>query len=96
MNRFDIFEDPVLLDLGPVPLTLTIITSFVVSLVLIVVTAFMRAAMVRRPSGRLATVTEMTYESIDHLVTDVVGRPVRWLVGGPGNTLIVGHGSFSL
>jgi F-type H+-transporting ATPase subunit a len=78
--RFEIFHDPVLFELGPVPLTKTMVTSFGVSLVLVVIAATMRAAVLRHPAGKLAAATEMTFESIEQLVTDVVGRPVPWLV----------------
>ena len=88
MKRFDIFHDPVLLNLGPVPVTQTMATSFGVSVVLIVMAAAMRTAVLRRPTGKLAAITEMTFESIDQLVTDVVGRPIPWLVMFAGSLFL--------
>lgn len=88
MRRFEIFHDPVWLDLGPVPLTQTMATSFGVSVVLVVIAATMRAAVLRRPTGKLAAATEMTFESIEKLVTDVVGRPVPWLVMFAGSLFL--------
>lgn len=80
MKRFDIFHDPVLFKVGPFPLTQTTATSFTISLVLIAIAALMRAAVLHHPTSKLAAASEMTFESIEKLVTDVVGRPVNWLV----------------
>jgi F-type H+-transporting ATPase subunit a len=88
VKRFDVFHDPVLLNLGPIPLTQTMATSFGVSVVLIVIAAIMRAAVLQRPRGQLAAITEMTLESIEQLVTDVVGRPIPWLVTFAGSLFL--------
>lgn len=88
MKRFDIFHDPVLLNLGPIPVTLTMLTSLGVSVVLVVIAALMRAAVLHRPMGQFATATEMVFESIDQMVTDVVGRPVPWLVMYAGSLFL--------
>ena len=88
MIRFEIFDDPVLFELGPVPLTKTMVTSCGVSLALVVIAATMRVAVLRHPTGKLAAATEMTFESIDRLVTDVVGRPVPWLVMFAGSLFL--------
>jgi F-type H+-transporting ATPase subunit a len=63
-------------------------TSFAVSVFLIVVAALMRAAVLRHPAGKLAAATEMTFESIDQLVTDIVGRRVPWLVMYAGSLFL--------
>jgi F-type H+-transporting ATPase subunit a len=88
MKRFDIFYDPVLFNIGPIPVTQTMVTSLGVSAVLISIAALMRTAVLKRPAGRLATVTEMTVEWLDQLVTDVVGRPVPWLVMFSGSLFL--------
>lgn len=88
LKRFDIFHDPVLFSVGPIPLTQTMATSLGVSVVLIIIAATMRAAVLRRPTGQLAAATEMTFELIDQLVTDVVGRPVPWLVMFSGSLFL--------
>jgi F-type H+-transporting ATPase subunit a len=63
-------------------------TSFGVSVVLIVIAAIMRAAVLQRPRGQLAAITEMTLESIEQLVTDIVGRPIPWLVTFAGSLFL--------
>jgi F-type H+-transporting ATPase subunit a len=88
MMRFEIFDDPVLFDLGPIPITETMATSFGVSVFLIVVGGVMRAAVLRHPASKLATATEITFESMEKLVTDVVGRPVPWLVMYAGSLFL--------
>lgn len=88
MKRFDIFHDPVLFEIGPIPLTQTMATSLGISIVLVSVAALMRSAVLKRPTGRLATVTEITVEWLDQLVTDVVGRPVPWLVMFSGSLFL--------
>ena len=88
MRSIDIFHDSVLWNLGPLPLTETMVTSFFVSVVLIAVAFVVRVTISHQPTGRLAVATEMTYESIDQLVTDVVGRPVPWLVSYAGSLFL--------
>lgn len=80
MKRFDIFSDPVLVQLGPVPVTQTMAISTSVSIALVLLAMMLRIALLRHPSGILAALTEWIYESIESLVTDIVGRPVSWLV----------------
>jgi F-type H+-transporting ATPase subunit a len=88
VKRFDLFDDPVLLHLGPVPITQTMVTSIGVSFVLIAVAAAMRSAAVRHPRGTLAAASEMMFESIDQLVTDVVGRRTHWLTMFAGSLFL--------
>ena len=88
MKHFDIFHDPVLIDLGPIPLTQTMVTSMGVSFGLIFIAAIIRAAVLRRPNGQLAAATEMTFESMERLVREVVGRPVPWLVVFAGSLFL--------
>lgn len=88
MTRFDIFEDPVLFRIGPVPCTQTMATSLGVSLTLVMLAAWMRWAVLQRPTGFLATVTEIVVDWLDQLVRDVVGRPVRWLVFFSGSLFL--------
>ena len=88
MTRFDIFHDPVLFSIGPAPVTQTMATSLGISVVLIAIAAWMRTVLLKRPAGLPATVTEMTVEWLDQLVTDVVGRPVPWLVMFSGSLFL--------
>ena len=80
MKRFEIFHDPVLFNIGPIPLTQTMVTTFGISVALVGAATLMRWAVLRRPLGQLATVTEMIVEWLEQLVTDVVGRSAPWLV----------------
>jgi F-type H+-transporting ATPase subunit a len=88
VRRFDIFHDPVLLQLGPVPITQTMATSIGISLVLIVIAEALRSAVRRRPAGLMAAASEIIFESIDQLVTDVVGRRTPWLAMFAGSLFL--------
>jgi F-type H+-transporting ATPase subunit a len=85
MNHVDIFHDRVLLQLGPVPLTTTIVTTVGVSAVLVLMAAMLRAALRHHPQGTLALLALLAYEWLDALVSDIVGRPVPWLVTFAGS-----------
>jgi F-type H+-transporting ATPase subunit a len=71
----EIFVDRVLVWLGPVPITRTMVTSLATSLALIVVFAALARAVVRRPSGRLAAAGRLTFGFLRDLVTEAAGRP---------------------
>lgn len=88
MKRFDIFHDPVLFQIGPIPCTQTMATSTIVSIVLVVIALLMRTALMRSPNGTFASVSEMAFESIDNLVTEVIGRPIPWLVTFSGGLFL--------
>lgn len=88
MKQFDIFHDPVLFHVGPVPVTQTMVTSVGVSVVLVAVAVIMRSAVLYRPGSKLATVAEMVVGWLDGLVTDVVGRSVPWLVMFSGSLFL--------
>lgn len=88
MKRFDIFHDPVLLQLGPVPITKTMATSIGISLALVIIASIMRSAVTRRPAGPMAAASEIVFESIDQLVTDVVGRRTPWLAMFAGSLFL--------
>lgn len=68
-----IFGDPVLFHLGPVPVTETMVTSTVVSLVLMIVAIALRNLVRSRPDHWLSAVSFMTVESCDELVEEIVG-----------------------
>ncbi len=73
--KLRIFGDPVLFELGPLPITETMITSAVVTAVLIGMAAVLRRLVDTKPEHPLAVVAIMAIESIDQLVEDVLGRP---------------------
>ena len=88
VKRFDIFHDPVLLQFGPVPITKTMATSIGISLALVIIASIMRSAVTRRPAGPMAAASEIVFESIDQLVTDVVGRRTPWLAMFAGSLFL--------
>jgi len=73
--RPEIFADRVLVWLGPVPLTQTMVTSVVTSVMLIVAFALIARAVVTEPSGRLAAAGRLTLKFLHDLVENAVGRP---------------------
>lgn len=79
-----IFGDPVLFQVGPVPITETMVTSSAVSLSLVVAAAAMRVMIVRNPRHWLSLVALLGIEWLDDLVTNIVGKPQ------PGVTTITG------
>lgn len=89
MTRIYIFDDPVVFELGPVPVTETVLTTLAVTATLIAAAAAIRAALNRRPNGRLATVAEFIVSWLDNLVSDVVGRPVPWLASFCGSQFLL-------
>jgi F-type H+-transporting ATPase subunit a len=85
MNHVDIFHDRVLLQLGPVPITTTIVTTVGVTAALLLMAIVLRAALRHRPQSTLALLAMLTYEWLDALVSDIVGRTVPWLVTFAGS-----------
>jgi len=70
----EIFDERVLLWLGPVPVTHTMLTSMATSLLLIAVFGLLARAVVRHPGGRLAAAGRLTFRFLHGLVNDAVGR----------------------
>jgi F-type H+-transporting ATPase subunit a len=75
----EIFTERIVAQLGPVPITPTMLTSTATSLFLIVVFSLMARAVVRRPNGRMAAAGRLTYGFLHELVTEAVGRPAPGL-----------------
>ncbi|HUB08801.1 MAG TPA: F0F1 ATP synthase subunit A [Myxococcales bacterium] len=71
----EIFGDRVLLWLGPVPLTRTMATSALTSLLLVAACALAARAVLGRPEGRLAAAGRLTFGFLHDLVTDAAGGP---------------------
>ncbi len=69
-----IFGDPVVFYLGSVPITETMLTSSVVSIVLVGVAILMTYQAKHEPKHWLTAVAFMTVESFDRLVEEIVGR----------------------
>lgn len=86
--EWQIFGETVVLSLGPIPLTETMVTSSMVSLVLIGVALVLRAALSRSPNGAPAALALLTVEWLDRLVRDVVGRAEPALVTFSGSLFL--------
>lgn len=71
----EIFTQQVLVWLGPLPITTTMISSLATSLLLILVFGGLGRAVMRDPSGRLAAAGRLTFGFLRDLVTQAVGRP---------------------
>lgn len=70
----EIFTDPVLLRLGPIPLTRTMVTSAATSVLLVASLAWVARAVERDPGGRWAAVGRLGHRLLGTLVVDAVGR----------------------
>jgi F-type H+-transporting ATPase subunit a len=68
-----IFEDPVVFRLGPIPITETIITSSVVTVILLALAILLSYSVHKRPDHWLAFVAFEVVEAFDGLVQDVIG-----------------------
>lgn len=73
MNH-DIFADPVLMWLGPFPITRAMITSLATSALLVVLAAIVARSVVRRPQSKLAAVGRIVYRFLHDLVEESAGR----------------------
>jgi len=80
----EIFTDPVLVWLGIVPITRTMVTSVTTSLLLITLGRVLAKAVERHSSGRLAAAGRVTFRFMRDLVTEAVGRssPALEVFGG--------------
>ena len=66
----DLFGDPVLVWLGPFPLTRTMVTSAAISALLIVVAALLARAILRRDDSRMAALGRLTFRFLRDLVRE--------------------------
>ncbi len=70
-----IFGDPVVGQLGGLPLTETMLSSLAVSLLLLLLGALLGSLVTRRPDSTLAALARLTVRWLDQTVSDIVGRP---------------------
>ncbi len=71
----EVFASPVVLQLGPWPLTRTMIITAATSVLLLVVAAVLSRAVTRNPSTRAASAGRMTFRFLHDLVEQAAGRP---------------------
>ena len=74
-----VFGDPVVFRLGPLPVTRATLVAYIVSMALIATALILRYAIRQRPGSYVAIIAELAVEWPEHLVSDIVGRPVPWL-----------------
>jgi F-type H+-transporting ATPase subunit a len=84
----EIFGESVLLRLGPVPVTGTMLTSLAVSAVLVLAALGLRWSVRQRPQGTLAALALLTVGWLDGLVRDVADRPEPRLVTLSGSLFL--------
>lgn len=70
-----VFNDPVLLGLGPIPVTRAMATSAATSAALVAAGAAIGRAVRRKPDGRLAAAGRLTARFLGDLITEAAGRP---------------------
>jgi F-type H+-transporting ATPase subunit a len=83
-----VFGEEVALRLGPVPVTDTMLTSALLSLLLLVLALWLRRAILREPDGTPAALALLTVEWLGRLVRDVAGRPEPRLVTLAGSLFL--------
>ena len=72
----EVFAEHVLLELGPIPVTATMVTSAFASLLLVALCWPLGRAVAREPGGRLAAAGRLTFTFLRDLVRETAGRPV--------------------
>jgi F-type H+-transporting ATPase subunit a len=83
-----IFGEEVLLWLGRLPVTTTMLASLAVSLTLVGLALALRGAVARSPAGTAAALAFLTVDWLDRLVRDVAGRAEPALVTLAGSLFL--------
>lgn len=83
-----IFGEAVEFSVGPLPITLTMLNSLVISIVIIGLALALRWALLRSPASSGAALALWTVEWLDQLVRDVVGRAEPALVTLSGSLFL--------
>jgi len=84
----DIFTDLVLVRIGAVPITRTMLSSIGVSSLLMVVASILARAVVSRPHSRVAAAGRVTFGFLRDLVAEAAGRPSRALEAFAGSLFL--------
>jgi F-type H+-transporting ATPase subunit a len=83
-----IFGESVVFSVGPIPVTATMLTSLVISVVLVGLALALRLGLKRSPSGTPAALALLTVEWLDRLVRVVAGRAEPGLVTLAGSLFL--------
>ena len=86
--KLRVFGDPTLFQLGPVPVTETMAASLSVSIVLVVLAALLRSAVINRPDSIVAALARLTVNWLDTTVQEIIGRPEPAVVTLTGSLFI--------
>jgi len=70
-----VFGDPKLFEIGPFPVTETMLASLGVSIVLVLVAALFRSAVIHQPDSAIAALAKLTVNWLDNTVKEIIGRP---------------------
>lgn len=70
----DIFRDPLIAQLGPWPLTATMVTSAIVTAILVLTARGMAHSIVKHPQSALAAAGRWAVGALQQLVSEAVGR----------------------
>ena len=70
-----VFGDPKLFEVGPFPVTETLLASLGVSIVLVLVAILLRFAVMHRPDSAIAALAKLTVSWLDSTVSEIIGRP---------------------
>jgi F-type H+-transporting ATPase subunit a len=73
--KANVFSEVILLQLGPIPITGTMLSSALTSILLIGCGWLLAGAVERHPSGRLAAAGRMTFVFLRDLVRETAGHP---------------------
>ncbi len=83
-----VFGDLKLFQIGPIPVTDTMVGTLGVSLVLIVVAVILRVSISHRPESVLADIAKLSVAWIDDTVTGIIGRPQPLVASLTGSLFI--------
>lgn len=86
--KIEIFREHVLWQLGPIPVTETMLTTAAVTTGLAATAWLLQAVLRRQPDSLLAALPRLSFRWLDGLVRDIVGRPVPWLTAFSGSLFL--------
>jgi F-type H+-transporting ATPase subunit a len=73
--KIRVFGDPRVFEIGPLPVTETMLASIGVSVVLILAAGLFRFAVIHRPDSTIAAIAKLTVTWLDNSVKEIIGRP---------------------
>lgn len=83
-----VFGDPRLFEIGPIPITETMLSSLTVSVVLLLLALWMRWSVTHRPDSFLAALACIVVRRIDQSVQDILGKTNPAVAGLAGSLFL--------